>query len=102
MRRFLDWLDSRFPAKIVVKEADYFALHEKLGFLGMAVKQLSDVRDAGSAYEINTRQMAKLHEERLDKLEASVQGIKDLLTKTPRQSDVERRAEYIASGRFPA
>lgn len=88
LRCFLAWLDSRFPEKVVVTQAKYDAI--------------ADAMKEHGAYNINTRQITKLHEERLDKLEASVQGIKDLLNKTPRQSDAERRAEYIATGRMAA
>ena len=115
LRRFLDWLDTRFPAKVVVTEESYRALLEReakrdaialnlRADLAMLAKRFDQSEDAGGAYEVNTRQITKLHEERLDKAETAIAAIKDLLAKggVTAIAKEQNRAAFIAEGRFPA
>ena len=67
LRRFLDWLDSRFPAKVVVTEQAYKEIGEELARIGCSL----------NAYN-GTNNLLRL---RIDTLEASVAAIKDLLAK---------------------
>jgi hypothetical protein len=43
LRRFLSWLDTRFPEKLEVTTAEYNALFETIGQMNVKLQQLDQV-----------------------------------------------------------
>ena len=85
LRRFLDWLDARFPVKVTVTDEEFRAWKSATQAGSNAITALSD----SLSYQA----------ERITKLEDSIKALKEAMTK-PVVADAARRAAYIASGRM--
>ena len=100
IKAFVDWLDRRFPAKVVVTEADYRQFQERqVHFSGLVAEfeKSTDERFLGIV-DYCARTNA-----RIDKLEESVKALKEALGKTiaPGAVSAEKcRADFIGSGRI--
>ena len=66
LKAFVDWLDRRFPAKVMINEETWNAVDRRLKFLEMASKNKSAMIE-----EIFTH-----HGKRLDDLENNLSAIK--------------------------
>jgi hypothetical protein len=71
IKRFVDWLDARFPAKVVITERD---LTEMRFALNTYKTEFENYRESAKEWEYRTVG-------RIDKLVDSVNSIKDLLAK---------------------
>ena len=100
LKRIADWLDARFPAKVHVTDEVFQSLLRReterqlhLNTLGAAIEQ--EVKAA--------RQGHRILQERIDDLEATIGGIKEVVTKAanPDAQAAARRAAFIESGRMP-
>lgn len=88
LKRFADWLDSRFPPTVRVTDESFRSML---------------LQDAERIQQMNThRVILNEHRTKIDKLEASVHAIKDLLSKAaaPAVAPEKRRSDFIASGRM--
>jgi hypothetical protein len=99
LKRFMDWLDSRFPPKVVVTEEMLKALRttidehcellaEQVMFNAKTAaaldKRTSDVNELGHRQDMTIDTLTRIrasYDERLPAIEKSVAGIKDLLAK---------------------
>lgn len=79
LRRFLDWLEARFPAKVVVKRVDYEALRKRIDDLHMRADL--DLRDTRKSLNELNQQIIIPHIEKIATLEKSVAAIKDVLAR---------------------
>ena len=79
IRKFLDWLDARFPVKVTVTEDIFAKLCVRVDQLEIA---LSD------------------RTERLLKCEQTIAAIKDAMQRAPSLA-AQARAAYVATGRIP-
>ena len=82
------WLDARFPVKVTITETKF---HELCEVIDGNAERLGGVQS--DVHRV---------EERLAKLEDSVQAIKDLLAKaaTAGAQAEKRRSDFIAQGRM--
>ena len=91
------WLDARFPAKVVVLQKDYNNLHHKIDELHVVIVAMRQVIDkqVDHVEDIRVGFVGRLnaHEE-------SIKAIKDAMTKAPTMA-AQVRADYIRSGRMP-
>jgi hypothetical protein len=88
-RRFLDWLDERFPAKVTVTEEGY--------------NQLLDMYKSTNQRSVMLEGISAAHQSRLEKLEDSISAIKEGISKqqNPVAVEMHRRSQFIANGRMP-
>ncbi|MDE2099546.1 MAG: hypothetical protein KGL39_20000 [Patescibacteria group bacterium] len=106
LKRFADWLDTRFPAKVVVTEADYRMLQErqiKIAELAAAdySNAMLEIVKLGNRIEaIEKSNPAISISDRLETLEQSVAGLAKALTK-PKQSEADILRDQFRRGEFP-
>ena len=87
--RLVEWLDQKFPAKVVVCEADYRMLAERqIDAFAMFAKLESHVEDLRQGFVGRWNQ----HED-------SITALKEAMVKAPIEAAINRRAEFIAQGR---
>ena len=90
LRHFLDWLDARFPVKVVVTEKRYCELELRVSILEGSLQAGLEKQEelcAGFAGMLGS------HEE-------SIKSIKEILAR-PAVTEQARRAAYVSSGRMP-
>ena len=85
VRRFLDWLDQRFPVKVTVTEQIFDDLNRRQGDLWIRIDQV--ITRLGDQAD------------RISALEESIRALREALTKAPAQEQA-RRAAFISSGRM--
>ena len=86
LKAFVDWLDRRFPAKVVFTEGIFLAINKE----SEVSKKLFE--DVFSHF--------KMQEARIAASEKSIAAIKDYLAKSGTISADKRRADFIAEGRI--
>lgn len=88
IKRFVDWLDSRFPPRFYVTEAIFRGL-------------LRHDTEISQSVMTHAGRLAHL-EERISALEKTLNAIKDFLAKgaVTGKAAEQRRADFIASGRM--
>jgi hypothetical protein len=90
IRRFLDWLEARFPAKVVVTMQAFKELGNEIAHLN-SVLNVQACAMSGQA-------------ERIDVLEKSLAAIKDAIVKghiAPLTGKEALRDEFMRTGKFP-
>ena len=85
VRRFLDWLDQRFPVKVTVTEKMFCDLNLRQDNQGIRIDQV--ITRLGDQAD------------RISALEESIRALREALTKAPAQEQA-RRAAFISSGRM--
>ena len=84
--RLAQWLDSRFPAKVVVTDEMFQRLNYAIGKLEQRL-----IVESG---------ISKEYQARTEKLEESISALKEAIVKAPLIAADNRRSEFIASGRM--
>ena len=88
LKRIVEFLETRFPAKVVVTE-------ERFNFWVAAIQ-------AHSSASLEYSKAMTCLEARISAMEESIRAIKDLLAKaaTAGAQDEKRRSDFIAQGRM--
>ena len=104
LRRFLDWLDKRFPPKVVVTLAEMEAIAEKLYKHKQSLESLHDTA-RGLADRLEGLEKAKPFDltvalDRIEAIEARQAEIAKMLA-APKKSESEVLREQFVRGEFP-